>query len=137
MNRDRARTWTAVICLTALAAGVRVWDLARHAMWVDELYSLETSAGHGLQEHGQLPHGSIGAAPDLTGLGSANPWWTVPRVMSGDTHPPLYFMLLRGWREAFGDTPTVARGLSVLAGVAGVPLLFLLGRELLGAAATA
>src|SRR5688572_25082902 len=98
---------------------------------------METSAGHGFAAHWNLPRETIGPAPDLIGLGAARPWWTVPAVMGNDTHPPLYFVLLRAWREVFGDTEAAARSLAAIAGAAGVPLLFLLGRELFASSALA
>ena len=33
----------------------------------------------------------------------------------GDVHPPLYFLLLRGWTSVMGDAPWALRGFSVLA----------------------
>jgi uncharacterized membrane protein len=130
-----ARIWIAVLLIIAVAAGVRLWHIGRQPLWVDELYSMETSAGHGFAAHWNLPRAKIGPAPDLIGLASARPWWAVPLVMGNDTHPPLYFILLRAWRELFGDTEAVARALATLASIVGIPLLFLLGRDLLGTAA--
>jgi uncharacterized membrane protein len=43
--------------------------------------------------------------------------------------------MLRGWREAFGSSEAAARSLAAVFGVVGVPLLFVLGRDLLGTTA--
>src|SRR5688572_246444 len=99
-NRARAL----LVLIIVLAAALRAWDSSRHPLWVDELYSMETSAGHGFAAHWNLPRNVDGPAPDLIGLRAARPWWTVPAVMGNDTHPPLYFVLLRAWREVFGDS---------------------------------
>src|SRR5439155_14818712 len=39
-------------------------------------------------------------------------------------HPPLYFLVLRGWRTIFGDSEAALRALSALIGVVAVLLLF-------------
>jgi hypothetical protein len=36
----------------------------------------------------------------------------------GDVHPPLYFLLLNGWRRIAGDSPVALRAFSILAGAA-------------------
>jgi len=45
-------------------------------------------------------------------------------------HPPLYFVLARGWVQAFGATVTTLRGLSVFLGLLSLPLVYLVCREL-------
>ena len=37
----------------------------------------------------------------------------------GDVHPPLYFLLLNGWRLLAGDSPLALRGFSILASAVG------------------
>jgi 4-amino-4-deoxy-L-arabinose transferase-like glycosyltransferase len=49
-----------------------------------------------------------------------------------DIHPPLYYLLLRAWSEVVGWGVPSLRLLSVLIGTAAVPLLYLVGRRLLG-----
>jgi hypothetical protein len=41
-------------------------------------------------------------------------------VVAADTHPPLHFMLLRGWTKAMGDSLASMRSLSACFGVAAV-----------------
>jgi hypothetical protein len=50
-------------------------------------------------------------------------------VLAADVHPPLYFMLLRGWVGLTGDSILAMRYLSVLFGVLGVALMIPLARE--------
>ncbi len=50
-----------------------------------------------------------------------------------DIHPPLYYLLLHLWIRLFGPGVLSVRLLSVVIGTAAVPLLFLIGRRLLGA----
>ncbi len=47
-----------------------------------------------------------------------------------DIHPPLYYALLQGWIAAFGKTAETLRVLSVLCGVAALPLLYLVAKKL-------
>lgn len=47
-----------------------------------------------------------------------------------DIHPPLYYALLQGWMLAFGSDAAALRLLSVLIGVAALPLFFIVAREL-------
>lgn len=46
-----------------------------------------------------------------------------------DGHPPLYYFLLHGWIELFGEGNTAVRSLSALFGIATLPLAWLAGRR--------
>ncbi|WP_409284636.1 glycosyltransferase family 39 protein [Pseudomonas protegens] len=78
-----------------LAAAVRFYDLTAAAIWGDEGSSLVLS---------QYSLGDI--------------WFHAAR----DVHPPLYFMLLRGWIELFGDGIFSIRTFSALPGIVTVGL---------------
>ncbi len=47
-----------------------------------------------------------------------------------DIHPPLYYMALQVWLTIFGKSDLGARWLSVLIGVATIPLIYALARQL-------
>ncbi|MHB1134820.1 MAG: glycosyltransferase family 39 protein [Chloroflexota bacterium] len=49
-----------------------------------------------------------------------------------DVHPPLFYLLLGGWLQAAGIDFTSARWPAVAAGTLTIPLLYQLGRRLLG-----
>lgn len=51
---------------------------------------------------------------------------------ASDVHPPLYYLMLRGWRELAGDTEFGLRSLSTFFGIGIVALTFAFGRQLLG-----
>jgi uncharacterized membrane protein len=76
-----------------LATAVRFYDLTAAAIWGDEGSSL-LLARYSLEE--------------------------IWNHAAFDVHPPLYFMLLHGWIELFGDGIFALRGLSALAGIAAV-----------------
>ncbi|MGE8179372.1 glycosyltransferase family 39 protein [Pseudomonas fluorescens] len=78
-----------------LATFVRFYDLTAAAIWGDEGSSLLMSQY------------------DLAGI-----WFHAAR----DVHPPLYFMVLHGWIELFGDSMLSIRGLSALPGIATVAM---------------
>lgn len=48
----------------------------------------------------------------------------------GDFHPPLYYLILKMWSVFFGVGETALRSLSILAGVLGVYVLYLISQEL-------
>lgn len=57
----------------------------------------------------------------------------LPRLLaltSFDIHPPLYYVLLKGWFLLAGITPVRARLLSVALGLTAIPLLWLVALEL-------
>lgn len=56
----------------------------------------------------------------------------VNKFSPGDFHPPLYYFLLKIWVGVFGATEIGARSLSVVLGLATIPMVFLIGRRLLG-----
>jgi 4-amino-4-deoxy-L-arabinose transferase-like glycosyltransferase len=111
MARQRAEhgRWTAfwaergpLVALLALAAGVRLWGIARESLWLDEATSL------------------LLARMDLRSLIA----WT-----ANDIHPPLYYLLLHFW-VPLGQSELVLRGFSALAGVLTVGVLYGLGKTL-------
>lgn len=51
------------------------------------------------------------------------------RRMPGDAHPPLYYLLLKGWATLFGDSSFALRSLSVVFALASIVVLYALCRE--------
>jgi len=81
------------LCGTVLlATGLRVYALDHQSLWTDEIFSLTTTD------------------PTL----SLHEFWD--RVLA-DTHPPIYYLLLRLWSTAFGQSEIAARGPSAFFGV--------------------
>ncbi|MBF6028416.1 glycosyltransferase family 39 protein [Pseudomonas sp. P115] len=89
--------------ILALAMALRFYHLTSAAIWGDEGSSLL------LSEY---------ALSDL--------WFHAAH----DVHPPLYFLLLRGWIELFGDSIGSIRSMSALPGVIAVGLGVWLTRQL-------
>ncbi|MGD1993042.1 MAG: glycosyltransferase family 39 protein [Anaerolineae bacterium] len=94
-----------LLILLLLAFTLRVWGLADHNIWWDE------GVGAWLA---RLPVGAI-------------LHWT-----GHDVHPPLYYLLLRGWWLLVGDGAFILRFPSALLGTLGVAVIYGLGRALGG-----
>jgi len=121
-----------IILVGALA--LRVNEISQQSLWIDELLSLEISNGRGFLEAG-LPRGQLmDPAPDPTDLTNAASVWRIVPEQKCESHPPLYFLILRVWREMFpGDA--AARMLTVLISVVAVFLFYDVGRLLGGTSA--
>ncbi len=87
----RARLWIGAILMLWLATALNFHSLGRQSFWNDEGNSARLSER------------------------------SLPLIISGtasDIHPPLYYLLLRGWREMLGESEFALRALSAFAGVA-------------------
>ncbi|HSH05932.1 MAG TPA: glycosyltransferase family 39 protein [Anaerolineae bacterium] len=102
MNLSQKRYWLSVILLLWLASWMRFGDLGQQSFWNDEGNSA------------RLSERSI----QLIIEGTAS-----------DVHPPLYYLLLRGWRELVGESEFGLRSLSVVAGVLTVAATMGVGRR--------
>ncbi len=123
--------------ILAFAAAVRAFGLSDLGYWTDELCTLSEAQGHGLQLV-DVPTDRLldPPLPNRTRLAAAAPAWRiVPELAAGDTHPPVYFLLVRVWETAFGDSEAAVRSLDVCFSVAAVPLLFAAARPDVGATA--
>ena len=56
----------------------------------------------------------------------------IPHALSHDGAPPLYYMLLHYWMDAFGTGDLAVRALSGILSVASLPLLWMAGRRVGG-----
>lgn len=79
-------------------------------------------------------------------LGDKNVWWdegysvwlirmplaNMLEATAYDTHPPLYFILLRGWTFLAGDTEFALRFPSLVVGVLTLPVVYGLGTRTIG-----
>ncbi|MBI4675653.1 MAG: glycosyltransferase family 39 protein, partial [Chloroflexi bacterium] len=100
MNRSTAATLAAIILL---GLTLRVLQLDFQPLWWDEGYSVFFATR------------DFGALLARTAV---------------DIHPPLYYALMQGWTRALGKDALVLRGLSVIIGVAAIPLLYLVAKRL-------
>ncbi|HEV3002230.1 MAG TPA: glycosyltransferase family 39 protein [Solirubrobacteraceae bacterium] len=98
----RLAAGVAVLAVVSLVLRTRSLDAA---FWIDEGLSV------GIASHGLLD---------------------IPGVLEQDGSPPLYYLLLHLWMQAFGSTETATHALSVVFAVLCVPAAFWAGRALFG-----
>jgi uncharacterized membrane protein len=91
--------FTTLTLLFVAALGLRLWQIDRKNVWLDEASAWNTA---------RQP---IASLVDMTGR---------------DVHPPLYYVVLKGWMALAGDSPAALRGLSALCGAIAVLLAVLL-----------
>ena len=96
-----------LLLLMGVGAYFRLKNLAFQSLWIDELVTMLTA------------HPANTTDEMLTFLKKGN-----------DPHPPLYHFLMHAWFQFGGFSDYGARLPSVIAGVAAIPILFALGREL-------
>jgi uncharacterized membrane protein len=137
---DRLRPFHFVLLILILlvAAALRLYQLGHQSLWMEEFLTLQESGGHGFA-HEAIPEGVVlQTLPDVTSLDRAEPWQAIWTSLHRDSRPPLYFVLVRGWREVFsstGRTEAIVRGVSVFASLASIVLLFDIALGLHGVAA--
>lgn len=100
LRPGRRRTLAALGVLGAVAFGLVVRFTTTSPMWLDEALTARIAA---------MPLGDIHAA------------------LRHDGHPPLYYWLLHGWMDVFGDGDGAIRALSGLFSVAALPLVWRVG----------
>lgn len=104
-DEGHRRSTVLLAAIVLLAFGLRLARLTFQPLWWDEGWSLYFAASD---------------VPTLLALTSV------------DIHPPLYYLLLRLWIAVTGSGTVAVRIFSALVGTAAVPLLFAVGRRLLG-----
>lgn len=105
--RNRSRAFWIVVGLTALGAAVRFATLGVQSYHHDEIVTASRVLRVG-----------FGHAMDAVGF--------------SESAPPLYYALAWIWTQLVGTGPWGLRSLSALAGVATIPVAYLVGRELRG-----
>lgn len=94
----------------------------------DELWHLMLSTGRGTPVGFFSPDQLFEACERLTSLAGAPPIWRIWTTLDGMPHPPLYFVLLRLWREVVGESDRVGNALSIACSLVGVAFTFAAGR---------
>lgn len=107
-----SRSWLAVgavdlilVLIVVLAAVLRFWHLGGQSLWYDEFVTVD-DLNHRLAELVRV---------------------TLPQ---NEGSPPLYFVVGWFWVRIFGHGDAVLRTISALAGIATVPVVYFLAREL-------
>jgi mannosyltransferase len=104
VTRTRPREWHLVAALVVAAAALRFSTLSVQSFWLDEAVTAR------LVRHGFF---------DM-----------LSKIPGSESTPPLYYALLWPWSRVFGEWEVGLRSLSALAGTALVPVVYLIGRDL-------
>ena len=132
----------ALVILTLLGAGLRVYDLGGHGLWADEMFTLLVSSGEASSQLGPCFRRECDGNPivmdmerfrrDFLADGMAvRPAAVVRDVYRYDpSHPPLYYMVVNLSIGAFGASEFALRLPSVLFGALTIPFLLLIGKRL-------
>jgi hypothetical protein len=121
----------ALILLLALA--VRLYQLTKASLWLDEILTVQLSTGGGYA-HLDFPQDRLIPPPaDLIGLDRAPRFWRIWTSLDRDVHPPLYYLVLRGWRELFGDGDVAIRMLPVMLSLLAIVMLYFAAEPQFGA----
>jgi 4-amino-4-deoxy-L-arabinose transferase-like glycosyltransferase len=95
----------------------------RHARWLPVVLALGFIASVALR-FAAIDNRQIWLDESHSALLAGMPLAELMEFVRGDVHPPLYFLLLNGWRRIAGDSPVALRAFSILAGaVAGIVFL--------------
>jgi hypothetical protein len=124
--------WVLLGVILLVAVGLRFHQLGEQSLWLDELYSLASSTARYPNTLPLRENEIVQPLPRFTSLDSARPWTSIWTGMRAGTHPPLYIVLLRFWREAFGESDAAARALSVVTSLVVLLLIYDAGRILSG-----
>jgi uncharacterized membrane protein len=111
-------------------------NLERKVYWHDEVYTSLRAAGYTGQEIGQqIFQNRILPASELLQFQQIKPGSTIADtihslVVEDPQHPPLYFLMARGWMQLFGPSVVASRSLPVLTSLLALPCMYLLAWEL-------
>lgn len=91
--------------LVPLGAVLRIYDLGTESLWIDEVFTTTMATERTLREL----------------------LFVVPTF---EPHPPLYNVFVWAWVRLAGESAVAVRAPSVVFGVAAIPLVYVLGRDL-------
>ncbi len=113
-----------LLAILALAAILRFHAIGADSLWHDEIWSIEMTVGHDGQQYLLPVTGVLNPSPYLVTLDPTIPWLEIWTHMRLDNHPPLYTVLLRFWREAFGMREAAVRSLSAVVSLIAILAMF-------------
>lgn len=130
--------WFASIVFVSIACGLffRLYHLDRKVMWSDEIFSqiritglteseIDTASSK-MGDVESLRSYLADAESRKKGEGA-----TIRSLVTEDPHhSPLYYLIAGWWFAAFGDSVSSARLLSAILGMAALPCIYFLAREL-------
>lgn len=123
-RRSRVVELSLLAMILFLAGALRLHQIGRESLGVDELYSVHFATARGPWE-ANMPSGVVmDPAVNLQSLRGAPPPWRVWTSMGYDTHPPLHPLALRIWMSCFGESDVPLRLCSVVFSLFTIAFLF-------------
>lgn len=126
----------ALVPLMALAVFLHGYRLDGKLYWHDEVYTSMRAAGYLRHEIGdEVFRDRLLSPSDLLAYQAIKPdssaQDTIRSLAVEDPqHPPLYFLMARGWMQLFGSSIAASRSLAVLFSLLALPLMYWLSLEL-------
>jgi hypothetical protein len=126
--------WHHVFVLTGLVligSLFRFHRIVDQGIWLDEYWAVYLATGRGDAIFDMPQREIIQSPPPATFIDAPHIWhiWT---GLDSVIHPPLYYLVLRGWIDLFGDSDLSVRTMSVLFSLAIIVVLFDVIRRLRG-----
>ena len=127
----------AIALLLILGISFRCINLDRKVYWHDEVFTSIRVVGYtGAEIEPQVFNGQPITAAELQRFQRLTPEKdfsdTLHALAKHAEHPPLYYLLVRGWVQLFGSSVAVFRSLSVVFSLLAFPCLYWLCQELFG-----
>lgn len=127
-----------MLVIVTIAVGVcfRFINLDYKVYWHDEVYTTMRAAGFTrLDIDNEIFQNQFLTVPDLQKFQQIKPSSTAADTIRSlavedPQHPPLYFLMARGWMHLFGSSMLASRLLPVLLSLLGLPLMYGLAIEL-------
>lgn len=113
--------------LLAIGAFFRLDGITQTGLWGDEFQALFLSTGRGNAVM-NIPRNVIVDSPPPVGFQDAPGITHIWTGLDSTFHPPLYFIILRLWVDAFGDRDFSIRAMSTLFCLLDIILLFIIIR---------
>lgn len=131
-------TWLRFFIITVFVLGIvfRFVNIEQKIFWFDEVFTSMRTAGYKEAEVvNHLSEQSIIRVDDLQQYQEINPERTAADTLKSlaaedPQHSPLYYLITRAWRQAFGSSVTVIRSLSILFSLLTFPAIYWLCLEL-------
>ena len=120
-----------LVGLVLVGALFRFHHIAADGIWLDEYWAVYLATGRG-DVIFNMPQREIIQSPPKTTFVDAPHIWHIWTGLDSVIHPPLYYLVLRGWIDLFGDSDLSVRALSASFSLAIIILLFDIIRRLQG-----
>ena len=137
--KGRFSQWSKILLIAVLCLGIffRVALLDQKVFWVDEVSTAIRVSGYTFEELvDEVVDGPVLTQLQLQKYQYPNPEKdlsdSLTSLAAEDVHPPLFFVILRGWVSVFGNSVAAMRSVAVLFSLLMLPAMWWLCRELFG-----